>query len=95
LSIRKHTYKEQEGSHIGVSLETGLYTDTLVKSSDGKEIQVILDTMAAHHFNFVMANLPAGDHFIQVLAEIMSDISSQNVSASAMGPQLGKACLLQ
>jgi hypothetical protein len=157
LTAKIHT-GSQKDLLIGVSLETGLYTDTLVKSSGGvkdtsnatagiqikvlvngveaapgvvifdkrsqtlsatlggyfgncvddngdgitdifsecdllpEEIQLILDTMAAHHFNFVYANLPAGDHTITVLTEIKGTTSSQNGSATAYGT-LGKGSL--
>jgi hypothetical protein len=157
LSANIHT-GSQKDLLIGVSLETGLYTDTLVKSSGGtkdtsnattgiqikvlvdgieaapgvvtydkrsqtlsatlggyfsecaddnedgitdiltecllfpEEIQLILDTMAAHHFNFVYANLPAGDHTIEVRAEIKSSTSSQTGSANALAT-IGKGSL--
>jgi hypothetical protein len=39
-------------------------------------IELILDTMAAHHFNFVAKNLPAGSHTIEVLATINANSSS-------------------
>lgn len=134
---------------IGVSFETGLYTQTLVKSSGGtkdtsnatatlkirvkvdgnpakpgdvvydkrsqtlsavlggyyancldenedgiidvtsecdllpEEIELILDTMAAHHFNFVVANLLPGEHTVKVEAMIDTDTSYQSGSASA------------
>lgn len=48
--------------------------------------------MAAHHFNFVIANLPAGDHLIEVLTEIKSSNSSQAGSASAYAT-IGKGSL--
>ncbi len=157
LSAKLHT-GSQKDVLIGVSLETGLFTDTLVKSSGGtkdtsnatagiqikvlvdgveaapgvvtydkrsqtlsatlggyfancldsnmdgitdvmtecdllpEEIQLVLDTMAAHHFNFVLANLPAGDHYIDVKAEIKSSTSSQSGSANALAT-VGKGSL--
>ena len=157
LSAPIHT-GSQKDLLIGVSLETGLYTDTAVKSSGGvkdtsnatagikivvtvdgveaapgvvtfdkrsqtlsatlggyfancvdangdgftdvltecellpEEIQLILDTMAAHHFNFVYADLPAGDHYIEVAAEVTGSTSYQNGSASAYGT-IGKGAL--
>ena len=143
---------------IGVSLETGLYTQTLVKSSGGtkdtsnatagiqirvlvdgvqaapgevtydkrsqtlsatlggyfanctdengdgitdvltecdllpEEIELILNTMAAHHFNFILANLAPGDHTIVVQAEIKSNNTSQTGSSSAWAT-IGKGSL--
>lgn len=35
-----------------------------------EEIELILDTMAAHHFNFVIQNLSSGDHTIEVQVKI-------------------------
>ena len=35
-----------------------------------EEIQLILDTMAAHHFNFVLSNLEPGEHLVEVQAKI-------------------------
>lgn len=57
-----------------------------------EEIELILDTMAAHHFNFIYADLPAGDHYIDVVTEITSETSSQNGSATAYGT-IGKGSL--
>lgn len=157
LSSQLHTGSKKD-LLIGVSLETGLYTDTLVRSKGGvqdtsnatagiriivkvdgieaqpgvvifdkrsqtlsatlggyfancvdanndgitdmltecdlldEEIDLILDTMAAHHFNFVYADLPAGDHTIEVLTEVTGSTSAQNGSASAYGT-LGKGSL--
>lgn len=41
-----------------------------------EEIELILDTMAAHHFNFVAANLQPGEHKVEVWAKIESSSSS-------------------
>ncbi len=134
---------------IGASLETGLYTQTLVKSSGGvkdsstaaatllvkvevdgvpaqpgivtydmrsqtlsatlggyytacqdlngdgiidvttecqltpEEIELILDTMGAHHFNFVLRNLSPGVHQVKAYAMISTDTAFQNGSANA------------
>lgn len=57
-----------------------------------EEIELILDTMAAHHFNFVYADLPAGDHYIDVLTEIQGATSVQAGTASAYGT-IGKGSL--
>lgn len=73
----------------------GYYTNCVDDNGDGiidvmteclllpEEIELILDTMAAHHFNFVLANLLSGDHKIVVEAAIDSSTSAQNGSASA------------
>ena len=41
-----------------------------------EEIELILDTMAAHHFNFVAANLGPGVHTVEVWAKIETLTSS-------------------
>ena len=52
-----------------------------------EEIELILDTTAAHHFNFVAANLSSGVHTIDVKAEIVSATTSADADASAIvGP---------
>lgn len=48
-----------------------------------EEIQLILKTMAAHHFNFIVANLPPGEHAVEVQAEITTNTSQQTGSANA------------
>lgn len=48
-----------------------------------EEIELILDTMAAHHFNFVVRDLSAGDHVITVKVEGTTDTSAESGSASA------------
>lgn len=143
---------------IGVSLETSLLTDTLVKSSGGKvdtstaeagivvkvlvdgqsaapgevvfdkrkqqlsatlggyytnctdangdgiidmttecalapeEIDLLLDTTAAHHFNFIQANLGQGTHDVVVKAKISNNTVYANGSATASA-LLGKGSL--
>jgi hypothetical protein len=47
-------------------------------------IELILDTMAAHHYNFVVANLSPGDHTVAVQVSIDTSDSSIAGSASAM-----------
>ncbi|MFZ2948589.1 MAG: hypothetical protein WA003_03795 [Desulfuromonadaceae bacterium] len=143
---------------IGVSLETSLLTDTLVKSSGGakdtstavagieievlvdgqqaspgvvifdkrmqqlsatlggyytnctdanldgitdvltecelvpEEIDLLLDTTAAHHFNFIQANLGQGTHSVVVKAKISNNAVFANGSAAASA-LLGKGSL--
>ncbi len=48
-----------------------------------EEIELILDTMAAHHFNFVTANLEPGTHVVQVWAKIETLTSSMAGLAEA------------
>lgn len=47
-----------------------------------EEIQLILKTQAAHHFNFIVANLPTGEHAVEVQAMITTGGSSQAGSYS-------------
>ena len=140
---------EQKDLIIGVSLETGLFTETLVKSKGGnpdtswaeanvevavwvgnrqaepgnvtfdkrrqtlmaklggvlncsdlngdgvigfdectltdEEIQLILDTKAAHAFNFALDNLGSGVHDVRVLARITTDNGADTGTSSATG----------
>ena len=48
-----------------------------------EEIELILDTMAAHHFNYVAANLEPGNHTVQVWAKIETLTSSMAGLAEA------------
>lgn len=57
-----------------------------------EEIGLILDTMGAHHFNFVAANLVPGDHIVEVWAKI--DTLSQSTAGLAEASALvGKGSL--
>jgi hypothetical protein len=47
-------------------------------------IELILDTMAAHHYNFVVANLSPGTHTVEVEVRIGSTTGAVAGSASAM-----------
>jgi hypothetical protein len=48
-----------------------------------EEIELILDTMAAHSFNFIMDDLRPGEHAVEVQAMISTSSSSGAGSASA------------
>lgn len=48
-----------------------------------EEIELILDTLAAHHFNFVVANLTPGEHQVKAYAKIETSTASQSGSAEA------------
>ena len=48
-----------------------------------EEIELILDTMAAHSFNFIMDDLRPGEHSVEVQAMIATSSSSGAGSASA------------
>lgn len=137
---------EQKDLFVGVSLETGLMTDTLVRSKGGtsdtswaeanlqvrvlidgiaaepgvvtfdkrrqtlmatfngictdtngdnivnfdecqtpEELQLILDTLEAHHFNFAVDDLGSGIHTIVVEARVTTSANWQLGSASATG----------
>ncbi len=45
-------------------------------------IELILDTMAAHHFNFVAKNLPPGDHTVQVQVQGTTSATSADAEAT-------------
>ncbi len=146
---------EQKDLILGVSLETGLFTRTLVKSKGGtpdtqwaearvevrvlvddtsiadpgvvtfdkrfqqlmakfggimnctdldadghidynectlteEELELILDTMAAHHFNFALTNVGSGVHTVKLQARVRTDTSSGQASATGA---VGKGAL--
>lgn len=54
-----------------------------------EELRLVLDTMGAHAFNFILADLTSGDHSIEVLARITTNSDWDTGSASA-GAVLGK-----
>lgn len=55
-----------------------------------EEISLILNTMAAHHFNFVAANLMSGVHKVEVFAKIETTTSDADANATAL---VGKGSL--
>ncbi len=57
-----------------------------------EEIDLLLDTTAAHHFNFVLSNVGQGTHAIVVKAKISNSTVFANGTASASGI-LGKGSL--
>ncbi len=48
-----------------------------------EEIDLLLDTTAAHHFNFVQANIGQGTHNVVVKAKISNNTVYANGTASA------------
>lgn len=50
-----------------------------------EEIQLVLETLNANAFNFVMPNLISGDYMVTAEAEVRSSIEVQNGSAQALG----------
>lgn len=48
-----------------------------------EEIQLILDTTAAHHFNFVAPNVSSGVHNVTVTADIANSVNAGNGDAQA------------
>lgn len=42
----------------------------------GRGDQLILDTTSANHFNFIAPNVGAGDHVVQVVADVTADGTS-------------------
>lgn len=82
----------------------GYYTNCVDANADGitdvltecelapEMIDLLLDTTAAHHFNFLKANLPSGDHSVVVQSRITN--ASQYMSGSATATALiGKGSL--
>lgn len=57
-----------------------------------EEIELILDTMDAHAFNFIIDDLASGVHTIEVQAKIEEDSSAQGGSASAIAT-IGKGSM--
>lgn len=57
-----------------------------------EELQLVLDTMNANHFNFLLADLAAGDHVVEVQTRIGSSSSAMAGSASA-NAVIGKSSL--
>lgn len=91
--------KQQLAASLG-----GYYTGCVDENGDGitdlltectllpEEIQLLLDTTAAHHFNFIQANLGQGVHNVVVKAKISNNTVSGNGTASASA-LLGKGSL--
>lgn len=57
-----------------------------------EELNLILSTMNANSFNFIMADLPSGIHNVQVQAKIVTATSSQAGTASATA-SIGKGSM--
>jgi len=70
------------GLNCTASLITGLVTCT-----DPEVLRLLLDTMGAHHFNFVAANLAAGDH--TVVVEVAVDIAATATGGGLASAQAG------
>ncbi len=68
----------------GDSIPDGVLTVQCECVVTDEEIELILDTMSAHHFNFVAANLTPGDHPVKVQVCIETDANWGNGSASAL-----------
>jgi hypothetical protein len=50
-----------------------------------EEIELILSTLAAHAFNFVLDDLGSGDHTVTVQVRVTTNTSTQNGEAAATG----------
>lgn len=91
--------KQQLSATLG-----GYYTNCTDTNLDGitdvitecqlaqEEIDLLLETTAAHHFNFIQANLGQGTHNIVVKSKISNNTVSTNGTASASA-LLGKGSL--
>lgn len=55
-----------------------------------EELQLLLKTLAAHHFNFALTDLGAGVHTVQLQARVTTDTSSTQASATGA---VGKGAL--
>jgi hypothetical protein len=67
------------GFNCTADLTTGAVT-----CEDPEVIDLLLNTMAAHHFNFVVPNLTAGDHEVKVQVNLATSTSAGAGSATAM-----------
>ncbi|HZD59239.1 MAG TPA: hypothetical protein VE439_02140 [Anaerolineae bacterium] len=71
----------------GILSGTDLNGDGIISldecTTSPEEIQLILDTMGAHAFNFIMPDVTAGVHHVEVQAKIDTDASYQKGSAEA------------
>jgi hypothetical protein len=47
-----------------------------------EELELILDTMAAHHFNFALTNVGSGTHAVKVQARIMASAATLQSEAT-------------
>ena len=91
--------KQQLSATLG-----GYYTNCTDANLDGitdvltecelapEEIELLLDTTAAHHFNFIQANLGQGTHSVVVKSKISNNTVFANGTASASA-LLGKGSL--
>jgi len=91
--------KQQLSATLG-----GYYTECVDANLDGitdvltecvlapEEIDLLLDTTAAHHFNFIQANLGQGVHTVVVKSKISNNTVFANGTASASA-LLGKGSL--
>jgi hypothetical protein len=82
----------------------GYYTNCTDANGDGitdvltecqlapEEVGLLLDTTAAHHFNFIQSNLGQGTHSVVVKAKISNSTAVTNGTASASA-LLGKGSL--
>lgn len=89
-------YQELMAKFGGVLSCADLNADGIVSFDEctltEEELNLILDTMAAHHFNFVLDDLGSGEHTVQIQARVITDKGAQLGSASAFG-SVGKGSL--
>jgi hypothetical protein len=66
---------------------TGTCTIIVADNCDvtDEEIELILDTMAAHHFNFVAKDLTSGEHTVEVQISISSDTNGDATATVTVG----------
>lgn len=87
-------YQELMAKFGGIMTCSDLNGDGIVGVNEctftDEELQLILDTMAAHHFNFALTELGSGVHTVQVQAKLSTNTSSTQASATAA---VGKGAL--
>lgn len=73
----------------------GVYDGSIIVERDcvvsDEEIGLILSTTAAHHFNFILADLAPGDHQVSVVAKALSSADVTNGTYTSYDPVTGDA----
>lgn len=90
-------YQELMAKLSGVLTCTDTNGDGIIQYAEcvltDEEIQLILDTLAAHSFNFALDDLGSGSHTVSVQVRVTTDTGAQAGSSSATG-MVGKGSLV-
>lgn len=90
-------YQELMAKLSGVLTCTDTNGDGIIQYDEctltDEEIQLILDTLAAHSFNFALDDLGSGTHTVSVQVRVTTDTGAQAGSSSATG-MVGKGSLV-